>query len=44
MLKQAVLNKLNFAISEIVSILCGKSDEEIIIATLNGEARGEPLE
>ena len=44
MLKQAVLNKLNFVISEIVSMLCGKSEEEIIIATLNGEARGESLE
>ena len=44
MLKQNVLNKLNFLVSEIVSMLCGKSDEEIIIATLNGEARGEPLE
>ena len=41
---KSLLNKLNFAISEIVSMLCGKSDEEIIIATLNGEARGEPLE
>lgn len=44
MLKQTVLNKLNFLVSEIVSMLCGKSDQEIILATLNGEARGESLE
>jgi hypothetical protein len=40
---QKIIDKLNFIFSAIEQLICGKTEEQIIIATLNGECKGEPL-
>lgn len=40
----SVLNKLKFIVSQIDDIICGQSPQDIVLATLNGECRGEPAD
>jgi hypothetical protein len=40
---QKIIDKLNFIFSAIEQLICGKTEEQIIIATLNGECKGEPV-
>jgi hypothetical protein len=39
-----ILNKLRFAMSAIESFVCTKSETDVILATLNGECKGEPVD
>jgi hypothetical protein len=39
-----ILDKLKFAMSAIESFICTKSETDVILATLNGECKGEPVD
>jgi len=39
---ESILNKLNFLLAQIDDLICGLSPADVVLATLNGECRGEP--